>query len=95
MTSIFLLFSIGGAEIVFILLIIVMLFGADKIPELARGLGKGIREVRTAANDIKSEITNSTTSDDETLKKFKDKVEKGGKRRSEDVVGSVKRNVDL
>jgi len=80
---------IGGPEIFFILLIVVMLFGADKIPEIARGLGKGIKEVRHAANDIKSEI-NSSTTDNEDLKKFKEKVEKE-KKEIEEITGSVKR----
>ncbi|MFT7114271.1 MAG: sec-independent protein translocase protein TatA, partial [Candidatus Azotimanducaceae bacterium] len=46
---------IGGSEIVVILLIVVMLFGADKIPEIARGLGKGLQEVKNASNEIKRE----------------------------------------
>ena len=36
-----------------------MVFGADKIPEIARGLGKGMRQVKDATNDIKKEINNS------------------------------------
>jgi sec-independent protein translocase protein TatA len=36
-----------------------MVFGADKIPDIARGLGKGMRTLRNASNDIKSEITKS------------------------------------
>ena len=51
---------ISGAEIAFIGFILVMVFGADKIPEIARGLGKGIRQVKDATNDIKREITNSS-----------------------------------
>ena len=50
---------IGGPEIFIVLLIVVMVFGADKIPEIARGLGKGMRIVKDATNDIKSEITKS------------------------------------
>ncbi|MCG8183937.1 Sec-independent protein translocase subunit TatA/TatB [Tenacibaculum piscium] len=50
---------IGGPEIFVIILIVVMLFGADKIPEIARGLGKGIRQVKDATNDIKKEINNT------------------------------------
>ena len=84
-------FNIGGGEIFFVLLIVVMLFGAKRIPEIARGLGKGIKEVKNAANDIKTEITNSTTEDD-SLKKFKDKIEKE-KKDMEDSIGSVKRNM--
>ncbi|MEE4001718.1 twin-arginine translocase TatA/TatE family subunit [Tenacibaculum sp. FZY0031] len=50
---------IGGPEIFVILLIVVMLFGADKIPEIARGLGKGMRQIKDATNDIKREINDS------------------------------------
>ena len=50
---------IGGPEIFIIVLIVVMVFGADKIPEIARGLGKGIRQVKEATNDIKKEINDS------------------------------------
>lgn len=50
---------ISGPEIFIIILIVVMLFGADKIPEIARGLGKTMRQVKDATNDIKSEIKNS------------------------------------
>jgi sec-independent protein translocase protein TatA len=44
---------IGGPEIFIIVLIVVMVFGADKIPEIARGLGKGIRQFKEATNYIK------------------------------------------
>ncbi|WP_310992577.1 twin-arginine translocase TatA/TatE family subunit [Aequorivita marina] len=48
---------ISGAEIGFVLFIVLLVFGADKVPEIARGLGKTIRQVKNATNDIKSEIT--------------------------------------
>ena len=51
------LLFIGGPEIFIILLIVVMVFGADKIPEIARGLAKGINQVKHATDDIKKEIT--------------------------------------
>jgi len=50
---------IGGTEIVFILFIVVLVFGADKLPEIARGMGKGMRTLRDATNDIKHEVTKS------------------------------------
>lgn len=51
------LFSMpGGPEMILIVLVIILLFGAKKIPELARGLGKGIREFKDASSDIKREI---------------------------------------
>ncbi|MCC5933192.1 MAG: twin-arginine translocase TatA/TatE family subunit [Candidatus Cyclonatronum sp.] len=48
--------SFGGLEIAVIVMVILLLFGAKKIPELARGLGQGINEFRKASNEIKSEI---------------------------------------
>lgn len=48
---------ISGAEIGFILFIVLLVFGADKVPDIARGLGKGLRQIKDATNDIKSEIT--------------------------------------
>ena len=46
----------GGSEWIFILLAILILFGGRKIPELMRGIGKGIREFNTARSNIKKEI---------------------------------------
>jgi len=50
---------ISGAEIAFILFIVIMVFGADKLPEIARGLGKGMKTIKNATNDIKHEINKS------------------------------------
>ena len=50
---------ISGAEIFFIMFIVVMVFGADKIPDIARGLGKGMRQLKDATEDIKQEIKKS------------------------------------
>ena len=55
------LLFIGGPEIIIVLLFIVMFFGSKKIPELAKGLGKAMREVKDASNDIKKEIRDSAT----------------------------------
>lgn len=54
--NIFLLAGIGGIEWVWILLAILLLFGGRKIPELARGIGRGIREFNDAKDGIKKEI---------------------------------------
>ena len=67
MTPIFLF--IGGPEIVIIMFVVVMLFGSKKIPEIARGLGKGIRELKDASNDIKREISQSASSIKEEIQK--------------------------
>ncbi|MBU2939299.1 twin-arginine translocase TatA/TatE family subunit [Lacinutrix sp. C3R15] len=86
---------ISSPEIVLILFVVVMVFGADKIPEIAKGLGKGMRTLKNATNDIKHEITKSAESHgidssitkdvDEELKKVKDDLE--------DFTGSVRRKL--
>ncbi len=48
--------DIGTGEIMLILLVVLLLFGAKKIPELARGMGKGIREFKDATKEIKNEM---------------------------------------
>ncbi len=50
------LLFISGGEIIFIFLIILLLFGADKLPEIARTIGKGIKQFKDAAEDIKNEV---------------------------------------
>jgi len=56
--------GLGGWEILLILLVLLIFFGARKIPELARGLGKGIREFKDATKEIKDEIEDSAKIDD-------------------------------
>jgi len=56
------LLFIGGPEIIVVLLFIVMFFGSKKIPELAKGLGRAMREMKDASNDIKKEIRDSAIS---------------------------------
>ncbi|WP_375416940.1 twin-arginine translocase TatA/TatE family subunit [uncultured Hymenobacter sp.] len=48
--------DLGGGEIMLIMVVILIFFGANKIPELARGLGKGIREFKDASSEIRSEF---------------------------------------
>ncbi|MDB4402001.1 twin-arginine translocase TatA/TatE family subunit [Algibacter sp.] len=84
---------ISGGEIAFILFIAIMVFGADKLPEIARGLGKGMRTLKDATNDIKHEITKTAekngldTSITKDVKKELYKV----KDEIEEFKGSVKR----
>lgn len=53
--------SLGGSEIFIVLLAIVLLFGSKKIPEIARGFGKGIREFKNATSDIQEEIRKTSS----------------------------------
>ena len=84
---------IGAPEIIIVLLLVVMLFGADKIPEIARGLGKGMRQMKNATNDIKREIQDSADKHDLDLDVTKDiqKEIENVKENIDDLTGPVKR----
>lgn len=56
METFFLLFNMGGTEVFLIVFAVLLLFGGKKIPELMRGIGKGVREFNTAKDSLKSEI---------------------------------------
>jgi len=71
MNTIILGFSLGGYEVLVVLFVVLLLFGGKKIPELARGLGKGIREFNSAKASIESEIKEGIKEAD------KKKVEEG------------------
>lgn len=91
MNSIFLFIS--GPEIMVIMLIVVMVFGADKIPEIARGLGKGMRQVKDATNDIKKEIKDSSekhTIDTDIAKDINKEIS-NVKDNIDDLTGPIKR----
>ena len=77
------------------MIIVVMLFGADKIPEIARGLGKGIRQVKDTTNDIKKEINESAKKQglDTNLTKDLNKEINDVKKDIDDFTGPIKRNM--
>ena len=52
------LLMIGAPEIIFIVLIVLLLFGGKKIPELMRGLGKGVKSFKQGMNEMEDEIRN-------------------------------------
>lgn len=84
---------ISGGEIAFILFIAIMVFGADKLPEIARGLGKGMRTLKDATNDIKHEITKTAEKnglDSSIAKDVKKEIDQV-KDDLKDFTGSVKR----
>ena len=58
--------SLGPWEIALVILVIIMLFGGKKLPELARGLGLGLREFKKAKQEIKDEVKNVTDEVDDT-----------------------------
>jgi sec-independent protein translocase protein TatA len=63
--------NIGGGEILIILLVFLIFFGAKKIPELAQGLGKGIREFKKAVKDVQDDISVSANDKDKNNKEIK------------------------
>jgi sec-independent protein translocase protein TatA len=48
---------ISGAELIFVFFIVLLVFGADKIPSIAKGLAKGMTQIKQATNEIKTEIS--------------------------------------
>ena len=83
---------ISGGEIIFVFFIILMIFGAYKIPEIARGMGKGIRQVRDATQEIKSEIKKSSKNKGIEADKIKDDISKV-KEDLNDITDSIKRDL--
>lgn len=76
---------ISGGEIFFIMFIVVMVFGADKIPGIAKGLGKGMRQLKDATEDIKQEIQKSAEKQGIDTS-FVDDIKKN--------ISDVKKNID-
>lgn len=56
MNNMLAIFNLGGGEIFLILAVVLILFGARKIPELAKGLGQGIKEFKKATRDVQDEL---------------------------------------
>lgn len=81
---------ISGQEIVILALAVLILFGSKKIPEMARGLGKGMREFRKAADDIKRELNQSTPD----IKSGLDDIGKNIKESSEELMDDFKKFKD-
>ena len=61
MNTMFALFDLGGGQILLILALILIFFGARRIPELAKGLGQGIKEFKKATKEVTDEIQNAQT----------------------------------
>ena len=86
---------ISGAELVFVFFIVLLVFGADRIPSLAKTLAKGMTQVRQASRDIKNEIQN-TIDVEESTKSITEGIEKEVgkvKKDFDDVEDSVKRDL--
>jgi sec-independent protein translocase protein TatA len=97
LNSVFLFLNLGGGEVFIVVLVIVMFFGSDKLPGIAKGLGKGIREINDAKAQIQSEIAKSTNGFKEELEKHTSEIQSeinkagdGMKRQIEEASKTVK-----
>ena len=61
MKPIFAILGLSGTELIIVLVAVLVLFGAKKIPEFAKGLGKGINEFKKASREVTDEIQNTQT----------------------------------
>lgn len=75
LSTVLLFMNIGGPEMILIFLVVLLLFGGKKLPELARGLGKGLREFKDASDGIKREIHNNINSVNEVADQVKSEVQ--------------------
>ena len=66
---------IGGPEILFIILVVLLLFGSKKMPDMARMMGKGMREFRKATEEIKREIDEGSREVKDDFKKVKKDID--------------------
>ncbi len=88
----------GTTEIMFILLVALLIFGPDKIPDIARNLGKGIRQLRDATNNVKKEVLKETQKaglDTEAIEKLKKDIKDTKKIMNikEEVTNTIKRKL--
>ena len=70
------MFDVGGGELVLILLVVLLLFGPNKLPELARSVGKGLRSVRKAQEDLTQQIRDISADVSGPVTKIKDDIKK-------------------
>ena len=61
MNVMFAMFGVGGWEVILILAVVLLLFGAKKLPDLAKGLGTGIKEFKKATREVTDEIQNAAS----------------------------------
>ena len=84
------LLFISGQEIVIVFIVVLLLFGSKQIPEVARGLGKGMKEFKKATDDIKREIRDSSSDVMDDFKDIKHDIEN----ETREIVKNVKKNID-
>jgi sec-independent protein translocase protein TatA len=63
MNALFAVFGMGGTELILVLGAVLILFGAKKIPEFAKGLGQGMKEFKKASREVSEELENAMNTD--------------------------------
>jgi len=92
------MFGIGGGELIFIMFIVLMLFGSDKVPEIARTMGKAMAQLKNATNDIKSEIQKGAEAngfDAKTLTDFRGNITSEINKAKENLLGDTSQFTDI
>ncbi|SFE24824.1 twin-arginine translocase TatA/TatE family subunit [Flavobacterium xueshanense] len=92
------MFGIGGGELIFIMFIVLMLFGSDKIPEIARTMGKAMAQLKNATNDIKSEIQKGAEAngfDTKSLSDFRGNITSEINKAKENLLGDTSQFNDI
>ena len=84
------LLFISGQEIVIVFIVVLLLFGSKQIPEVARGLGKGMKEFKKATDDIKREIRDSSADVIDDFKDIKQDIESD----TREIVKNVRKKMD-
>lgn len=74
MSFLILLFGVSGGEILLIFMVALLLFGSKGLPDVARGLGKGLKELQKATDEIKKEINNSTSGAMDEINKIRNDI---------------------
>ncbi len=82
--------GIGGGEIVMIAIVFLMLFGAKNVPDMAKSLGKGLKEFKKATDDIKREFTESTSEITKDINDIKNNVES----ETREIINKVKKDIN-
>jgi sec-independent protein translocase protein TatA len=90
--------NVGGGEMFVIIFFVLIFFGTKNMPEMARGLGKGIREVKDALNGVQVEIQREINSVETSVKKHIDDANLGiddVKKHIDDVSNDLKKHTDI
>ncbi len=84
--------NIGAGELVVIVLFVLLFFGSKSIPDLARTLGRGMREIKNASDAVKREISDSVKATDDDLQQRRRTIEEEYRRTLDQIEGEDKSN---